>query len=165
MPQPISHGTTNFGIALEQAISRQRLRPGSGMLSVEIQTDGPTRVLMIRDMLEKKLYAISDEKDWSSISLKQRPNLLDDFSKRNVEEVKEMQFTMRLAGFGVNLISRRPSEELLYSRFSNIVSEVTLTGSARTFCISVKDVQFDNQVRFNYKTFNILKLINLFLVV
>lgn len=137
---------TNTGIPLEQAVSRQRLRPGSGFLSVEICTDGPTRVLTVRDMKEQHLYATSDEKDWCSISLKQRPNLRGLSSQDSAEEFKEMQFTLRLASLGISLISRQPSEELLYARFITIVSEVVLTAAAKTFCISVKDVQCDNQV-------------------
>ena len=38
------------GVPLEQAICRQRMRPGSGSLCVRIYTDGPTRVLQISDV-------------------------------------------------------------------------------------------------------------------
>ncbi|KAK4875461.1 hypothetical protein RN001_011883 [Aquatica leii] len=146
LPQPVCHRVTNTGLPLEQAVCRQRLRPGSGFLSAEIRTDGPTRVLIIRDMKEQqRLYATSDENDWSSISLKQRPNL-SDVSQDVVKETKELQFTLRLFTLGVSIISGRPYEELLYARFTSIVSEVVLTSSARTFCVSVKDVQFDNQL-------------------
>ncbi|KAF5273971.1 hypothetical protein FQA39_LY01087 [Lamprigera yunnana] len=145
LPQPVCHRVTSTGLPLEQAVCRQRLRPGSGFLSTEIRTDGPTRVLIIRDMKEQKLYATSDENDWCHISLKQRPNL-SDITQDVVKESKEMQFTLRLFALGVSIISGRPAEELLYARFTNIVSEVTLTSSARTFCTSVKDIQFDNQL-------------------
>ena len=43
---------------IEQLVSRQRLRPGSGFLSVRITTDGPTRVLQILDIKER--VSISD---------------------------------------------------------------------------------------------------------
>jgi hypothetical protein len=52
-PQPICHQLTHTGIPLEQAVSRQRLRPGSGFLAVKIITDGPTSVLHISDIKEK----------------------------------------------------------------------------------------------------------------
>ena len=41
------------GCPIEQAISRQRLRPGSGFLSVKVTTDGPTRVLQITDVKQR----------------------------------------------------------------------------------------------------------------
>ena len=41
------------GSPIEQAISRQRLRPGSGFLAVKVETDGPTRVLQIADVKQK----------------------------------------------------------------------------------------------------------------
>lgn len=38
------------GVPLEQLVSRQRLRPGSGYLTVKVLTDGPTRVLQVTDI-------------------------------------------------------------------------------------------------------------------
>ena len=38
---------------IEQMVARQRLRPGSGYLSVRVTTDGPTRVLQILDIKER----------------------------------------------------------------------------------------------------------------
>ena len=37
----------------EMRISRQKLRPGSGMLSVKVLTDGPTRVLQVTDISQQ----------------------------------------------------------------------------------------------------------------
>ena len=57
-PQKVHYGTTDKGIPVEQAISRQRLRPGSGVLNVRVMTDGPTRVLQITDAHMKVLRSI-----------------------------------------------------------------------------------------------------------
>lgn len=38
---------------IEQKVGRQRLRPGSGYLSVRVTTDGPTRVLQVLDIKER----------------------------------------------------------------------------------------------------------------
>ena len=38
---------------IEQRVGRQRLRPGSGFLSVRVTTDGPTRVLQVLDIKER----------------------------------------------------------------------------------------------------------------
>ena len=49
-PLPVCYQRTADGVPIEQAIGRQRLRPGSGFLSVKVNTDGPTRVLQIFDV-------------------------------------------------------------------------------------------------------------------
>ena len=46
----VHYDTMPNGVPLEQAICRQRLRPGSGLLAVKVDTDGPTRVLQIIDV-------------------------------------------------------------------------------------------------------------------
>merc|ERR1719228_2370595 len=45
---------TDSGVPVEQALSRQRLRPGSGYLSIKVTTDGPTRVLQVSDLKQTK---------------------------------------------------------------------------------------------------------------
>lgn len=42
---------------IEQAVGKQRMRPGSGFLSVEVMTDGPTRVLCVRDDIQDRRRA------------------------------------------------------------------------------------------------------------
>lgn len=49
-PHNVIMERTDKGVPIEQAISRQRLRPGSGTLCVRVTTDGPTRVLQILDV-------------------------------------------------------------------------------------------------------------------
>ncbi len=48
-----SSSSGGLGVPVEQAISRQRLRPGSGFLSLRVITEGPTRVLQISDVKQK----------------------------------------------------------------------------------------------------------------
>ncbi|KAJ3643178.1 hypothetical protein Zmor_025903 [Zophobas morio] len=144
-PQPICHKLTDSGIPIEQAISRQRLRPGSGLLSVSITMDGPTRVLSIKDMKESRIYATPDDREWGSISLKQRPNLTVDENEEKVDK-RELQITVNLEGLGISLVCCKTPEELLYALFSNIVGETVITPSSKQFCISVGDVQIDNQL-------------------
>ncbi|KAF4525446.1 hypothetical protein B566_EDAN016234 [Ephemera danica] len=52
-PQPTCHQRTESGVPVEQAVSRQRLRPGSGILRLRHIADGPTRVLEITDKTAK----------------------------------------------------------------------------------------------------------------
>lgn len=44
---------TENSVPFEQAVCRQKLRPGSGFLSVNITTDGPTRVIEITDIQDR----------------------------------------------------------------------------------------------------------------
>jgi len=45
--------TNNSSLSAEQRVGRQKLRPGSGFLSIRVTTDGPTRVLQILDIKER----------------------------------------------------------------------------------------------------------------
>lgn len=54
--------------------------------------------------------------------------------------------TVRLSGIGVSLVSRKPEEELLYTLFTNIIGEVVVTPKRQKFCVSILDVQVDNQL-------------------
>lgn len=44
------------------------------------------------------------------------------------------------------MVCRKAPEELLYAHFSNIIAETILTPDNKQFCLSVKDVQIDNQL-------------------
>ena len=46
------------GVPVEQAVSRQRMRPGSGSLSLRVSTDGPTRVLQIHDTYQSIMVRV-----------------------------------------------------------------------------------------------------------
>lgn len=53
---------------------------------------------------------------------------------------------VRLSGIGVSLVSRKPEEELLYTLFTNIIGEIVVTPRGKKFCVSVLDIQVDNQL-------------------
>lgn len=153
LPQPVCHKLTDKGIPIEQAIGKQRLRPGSGFLSVEIAMDGPTRVLSIKDMKETRIYATPDDREWGRISQKQRPNFITNSHEDddNEREKNELQFTIDLQQLGISLVCRKTPEELLYVVFTNIVGETVQTPSSKRFCVSVENVQVDNQVNISIK--------------
>jgi len=51
-----------------------------------------------------------------------------------------------LRGIGVSVVCRKAPEELLYAHFSNIISETVITSQFKRFCLSISDMQIDNQV-------------------
>ncbi|XP_074028701.1 vacuolar protein sorting 13D [Leptinotarsa decemlineata] len=144
LPQLICHKLTEQGIPIEHAIERQRLRPGSGFLSVSIQMDGPTQVISIKDLKEKKIYASPDDREWGTISKDQRPKLSE--NKNEEDDCRELQIGVNLKGLGMSLICRKPAEELVYAHFSTIIGETLITSQSKQFCISIKHIQVDNQL-------------------
>lgn len=97
LPQPVCYQTTETGIPLEQAVSRQRLRPGSGLLAVRINMDGPTRVLTVWDIKvsEERRFAKPDERDWVIISEQQHPRHLRLDAEKEEEQEKNDELQVR----------------------------------------------------------------------
>ncbi|XP_057336557.1 intermembrane lipid transfer protein Vps13D isoform X1 [Microplitis mediator] len=128
---------------IEQRVGRQRLRPGSGFLSVRVTTDGPTRVLQILDIKErKKTFALLEERDWSHIAVAQRPTQVE--ADRTSSE---LQLTIALpSGLGLSVVSRRPVEELLFARIAGIAFDLLQTPYNSTLNLTISDIQIDNQL-------------------
>ncbi|XP_055954862.1 intermembrane lipid transfer protein VPS13D-like [Patella vulgata] len=128
-------------------VSRQKLRPGSGCLSVQVIMDGPIRVLQIADRRHTEVVVKSvscDMNDWEVYDMADRP------SNPNDEETKytasHLEVTMSLkGGLGISLINDVP-EELVYIKLNNIFLEVLKTPALTTLEINVAGVQVDNQM-------------------
>ncbi|XP_033365082.1 vacuolar protein sorting-associated protein 13D isoform X2 [Bombus vosnesenskii] len=131
---------------IEQRVGRQKLRPGSGFLSVTVTTDGPTRVLQVLDIKErKKTFALLEERDWSHIAISHRPTQINsDAEKVNSKEL-ELKINLT-AGLGLSIVSRRPVEELLFARLAGISLELVQTPINTTLDLSMEDIQIDNQL-------------------
>ncbi|KAL1513260.1 hypothetical protein ABEB36_002689 [Hypothenemus hampei] len=143
LPQHVCHKMTDKGVPLEQAVDFQRFRPGSGSLNVNINMDGPTQVITIKDAHETRMYALPDDREWGSIT--QRPRLLMEDDNSETKK-NEWQLNVNLKGIGISLVCRKAPEELLYAYFSNIIAEMIVTAKNKQFCLSVNDVQIDNQL-------------------
>ncbi|XP_046815359.1 vacuolar protein sorting-associated protein 13D isoform X1 [Vespa crabro] len=131
---------------VEQRVRKQKLRPGSGFLSVKVITDGPTRVLQILDIKErKKTFALLEERDWSHIAVTQRPTHVRVDTEN--PDFHELRLNVNLpTGLGLSIVSQRPPEELLFARFAGINLELTQTNVNTILDLSVEDVQIDNQL-------------------
>ncbi|XP_033219342.1 vacuolar protein sorting-associated protein 13D isoform X2 [Belonocnema kinseyi] len=130
---------------IEQRVSRQRLRPGSGFLSIRVTTDGPTRVLQILDIKERKrTFALLEERDWLNIAINQRPT---QSSHEENPDSRELHLNVSLqAGLGLSIVSRQPAEELIFTRFAGITLDFMMTPASTNLNLSVDDVQVDNQL-------------------
>ncbi|XP_029665286.1 LOW QUALITY PROTEIN: vacuolar protein sorting-associated protein 13D-like [Formica exsecta] len=131
---------------IEQRVGRQKLRPGSGFLSIRVTTDGPTRVLQVLDIKErKKTFALLEERDWSHIAVSHRPTRIDADIKKM--DSGELDLKLNLpAGLGLSIVSQRPLEELLFARLAGISLDMLQTPLNTTLDLSVADVQIDNQL-------------------
>ncbi|XP_012530446.2 vacuolar protein sorting-associated protein 13D isoform X2 [Monomorium pharaonis] len=131
---------------IEQRVGRQKLRPGSGFLSIRVTTDGPTRVLQVLDIKErKKTFALLEERDWSHIAVSHRPTQIDADIKKM--DSSELNLELKLpTGLGLSIVSQRPVEELLFARFAAISLDLVQTPLNTTLNLSVADVQIDNQL-------------------
>ncbi|XP_074642818.1 intermembrane lipid transfer protein VPS13D-like [Tubulanus polymorphus] len=147
---PISQ---NEDVPVHMAISRQKLRPGSGLLSVRVVPDGPTRVLQITD-IAFKAYAQSSSPvtDWVVINRQQPcskpPNTsLTEVTEKTVitELGVDLQFSFQLQGFGVSLVNHVP-EELIYLQMEEIQLEYMRRDGEQTMEVLIRDIQIDNQL-------------------
>ncbi|KZC09178.1 Vacuolar protein sorting-associated protein 13D [Dufourea novaeangliae] len=131
---------------VEQRVGRQKLRPGSGFLSIRVTTDGPTRVLQVLDIKErKKTFALLEERDWSHIAVSHRPTQIN----TNAESLNSRELELKVnltAGIGLSIVSRKPVEELLFARLAAISLELVQTPANTTVDLSIEDIQIDNQL-------------------
>ncbi|GFQ85231.1 vacuolar protein sorting-associated protein 13D [Trichonephila clavata] len=149
---PVSFVTLDNGIPIEQAISRRKLRGGSGVLTVKVIPDGPTRVLQITDIKKKQIVShTSPSSDWVVV---EENNLCKTSNADSSEDPNqqcnndiEMQISLQLPkGLGISLINNF-CEELVYIWLHNIVVEYNKASTYHTLGGSIKDIQVDNQLR------------------
>lgn len=128
--QSVTYYRMPNGIPAEQALHWQRLRPGSGCLSVKTITDGPTRVLQVTDFIIKP------------------PNREDPIiNSPDSAEAKsnQLQLQMRFKkGLGLSVVNHSPPEELAYCRLTNINMELVTGGEMLSIDASVESIQIDN---------------------
>ncbi|ELT97897.1 hypothetical protein CAPTEDRAFT_149660 [Capitella teleta] len=128
----------NFEVSMEMAIHRQKLRPGSGFLSVRVVTDGPTRVLQITDInQEVGCY-------FCLIMLHSDVNLFPALRVHSALFTTQVNMHMK-GGVGVSLVNRK-NQEILYVSLQTIHLDYGFTQRCITLEISVLNIQVDNQL-------------------
>lgn len=135
--QSVTYYRLPNGIPAEQALHWQRLRPGSGCLSVKTIMDGPTRVLQVADFLHKSSQRSEDLTVATPES-----------EKPNSQEMKmEMHFK---GGLGFSIVNHTPPEELAYCRLSNISLELISGDGILNVDAKVQSIQIDNSLQDPY---------------
>ncbi|XP_029434245.1 vacuolar protein sorting-associated protein 13D isoform X2 [Rhinatrema bivittatum] len=122
----------------QQQFVNQKMRPGSGVLSVRVIPDGPTRVLQVTDFNHRR-------NDLSSGELDELVEL--DLRKlRNPDQEQELEVLVKLdSGIGLSLINKVP-EELVFVSFTGINVHYIQLAPSRVLELSIQDVQVDNQL-------------------
>ncbi|XP_010778904.1 vacuolar protein sorting-associated protein 13D-like [Notothenia coriiceps] len=112
------------------------MRPGSGVLSVQVLPDGPTRVLQISDFNQRRMIRSS-------------PSTEQDRGKGEVKKKKpeqELEVLVNLEeGVGVSLVNKVP-EELVFTTLSGIDVHFTRTAANEVLELSIQNIQVDNQL-------------------
>nr|XP_046254049.1 vacuolar protein sorting-associated protein 13D isoform X1 [Scatophagus argus]XP_046254050.1 vacuolar protein sorting-associated protein 13D isoform X1 [Scatophagus argus]XP_046254051.1 vacuolar protein sorting-associated protein 13D isoform X1 [Scatophagus argus] len=124
----------------EQQFINQKMRPGSGVLSVQVLPDGPTRVLQISDFHQRRMIQSS-------------PSTEQDRTKENVkkketeqEQEQELEVLVNLEeGLGVSLVNKVP-EELVFITLSGIYVHFIRTAANEVLELSIQNIQVDNQL-------------------
>lgn len=100
---------------------------------------------MTNKFLQKKTFALLEERDWSHIAVSHRPTQINtDAENLNSREL-ELKVNLT-AGIGLSIVSRRPVEELLFARLAAISLELIQTPINTTVDLSIEDIQIDNQL-------------------
>lgn len=120
----------------EQQFINQKMRPGSGVLSVQVLPDGPTRVLQVSDFNHRRSMV-------SSPTTQTEPNKEEQTKK---EAKQEFELLVKLEdGVGVSLVNRVP-EELVFTTLSGIDIHFTRTAANEVLELSIQNIQVDNQL-------------------
>ncbi|XP_017292232.1 vacuolar protein sorting-associated protein 13D isoform X2 [Kryptolebias marmoratus] len=120
----------------DQQFINQKMRPGSGVLSVQVHPDGPTRVLQISDFNQRRLTR-------SSASTEQEINK-EDVKEKELEQELEVVVSLD-EGLGLSLVNKVP-EELLFATLSGVNVHFTRTAASEVLELCVQNIQVDNQL-------------------
>ncbi|XP_037336994.2 intermembrane lipid transfer protein VPS13D isoform X1 [Pungitius pungitius] len=120
----------------EHQFINQKMRPGSGVLSVQVLPDGPTRVLQISDFNQRRMIR--------SASSSEQEKGKEDVKNREPEQELEVLVNLE-EGVGVSLVNKVP-EELVFTTLSGIDVHFTRTAANEVLELSIQNIQVDNQL-------------------
>ncbi|XP_029973693.1 vacuolar protein sorting-associated protein 13D, partial [Salarias fasciatus] len=123
----------------EQQFINQKMRPGSGVLSIQVLPDGPTRVLQISDFNQRRMVRTSP-------STEQDRNKEDGKKEPDLDLEQELEVVVNLEeGLGVSLVNKVP-EELVFITLSGIEVHFTRTATNEVLELNILNIQVDNQL-------------------
>lgn len=152
-----SHVVTESLVPIEQAIRRDKLRPGSGFLSVSVCMDGPIKTIQIKDIKATEVIPITLDPTWKHVSnmlssqhimasmASPTSNAIQRTSFQNAS--REYHVVLKITkGIGVSVVSKQPNEEIAFVSLEDIALEMIAMRSVHSLDLSVADMQVDNQL-------------------
>ncbi|XP_031630682.1 vacuolar protein sorting-associated protein 13D isoform X2 [Contarinia nasturtii] len=139
-------------VPIEQSIRREKLRAGSGFLSVSIGMDGPIKNIRIRDVKSTEPVSLALDPTWKHVSniLSSENRMTQSHSTAtnvNTNDLAELYVNVKLTkGIGISIVSKQPCEELAFVTLENILTEAISTPNIRSLDFSVGDIQIDNNL-------------------
>lgn len=140
--QSVNYLKFNNNIPFEQAISTQKMRKGSGMLTVQVLSDGATRVLQVLDVRN-----MSSSSNGQLLPYTPNKKYKDSTTETKLPSSnrKEYQLLINTAGIGVSIVNRL-NEELIYVYMENVIVDYCNKINEHFFNCSIKYIQTDNQL-------------------
>ncbi|XP_078281630.1 intermembrane lipid transfer protein VPS13D isoform X1 [Rhinoraja longicauda] len=128
-------------VPVEQQFINQKMRPGSGVLSLRVIPDGPTRVLQITDVQHRRTHrSLTGTEECPLAEVGEIRKL------KNLEAEQELEVLVKLdGGVGLSLINKVP-EELAFATLTGIDVHYTKVATGQMLEVSIQDVQIDNQL-------------------
>ncbi|XP_048417069.2 intermembrane lipid transfer protein VPS13D isoform X1 [Stegostoma tigrinum] len=134
---------SSFGlerVPAEQQFINQKMRPGSGILSLRVIPDGPTRVLQIADQQHRRTNRSLTGSEDCPVEIGEVRKL------KNLEADQELEVLVKLdGGIGLSLVNKAP-EELVFTTLTGIDVHYTQTATSQLLEVSIQDIQIDNQL-------------------
>lgn len=151
-----SHVLRDGLVPIEQSIRREKLRAGSGFLSISICMDGPIKNVRIKDVKSIEPPTLTLDPTWKHVSnIISTNNQMRSPSTSSIStndplqsnSIAEYHVNVKLTrGIGVSIVSRQPCEELAFISLENILTEAISTPNIFSLDFSVGDIQIDNNL-------------------
>ncbi|XP_077970761.1 intermembrane lipid transfer protein VPS13D-like isoform X2 [Styela clava] len=125
----------------------EKMIAGSGVLALKVVRDGPTRVIRVMDIHQKRAGISRDSSNWVMMTRQHSSHSVDPSQEEKTNsKSRKISLNIDLAkGVGFSLISNAP-EELLYLTMSGVRLEASLDEKIQKFGLKIQRIQIDNQL-------------------
>uniref|UniRef100_A0A1I8IBG5 SHR-BD domain-containing protein n=1 Tax=Macrostomum lignano TaxID=282301 RepID=A0A1I8IBG5_9PLAT len=133
----------------------RRTLDGSGLLTVQVAADGPTRVLLVTDAGDEEsevdrsrrdkpdqVTATDEDDDWLVLRSHRRPSL-----SSGARRFRNLRLDLALPlGVGLSVVSSQPEEELLYITLARLRLMLQRVRGSEAMELELERLQADNQL-------------------
>ncbi|KPM09106.1 DUF1162 domain containing protein [Sarcoptes scabiei] len=150
---PSESTVTKATIPKEQAILKQKMRKGSGVLNISILADGPSRVLRIKDNQmtanSRQLQVIQNHSivrnEFGEIMADNQSETTSQSFLMHMLAKTELELNLKIDSIGLSIISRH-NEELIFSFMKQIHLDLICNPAECRLNCSIENFQIDNQL-------------------